>query len=307
MTHRNVTLSATLAAGIALGSPAGASVLTLEFSEVFAGTLAEPNRDPLEISFASAFSPTTATSSLVSGAMAFYVENPSDNSNSSADTAKTMRFTYSGARLTIPAGALRLAVDATRFFDLPNIPNEVAVLTTTASLFIGDVGVSRTVDLQASIPLPGGNGCTPDPKSFCSVVLVNGTGDLRITRDSVNGDAGFIESETVVENLGFGAFRQELVLAAPEITLEDGDELEIRTTFRGAQSSGVPFDRGGSFIIDAQSTAQLSFALPAGVSVVGQDGAPLTLDWITPVPLPAAGWMLLAGLGGLALAGRHRA
>jgi len=306
MTHRSVTLSATLAAGLALGGPAGASVLTLEFSEVFAGTLAEPNRDPLEISFASAFSPTTATSSLVSGAMAFYVENPSDNGNSSADTAKTMRFTYAGAPLTIPAGALRLAVDATRSFDLPNLPGEVAVLSTTASLSIGDVGVSRTVDLQARVPLPGSSGCNPDPNSFCSVAFVNGTGDLRVSRDSVNGDAGFIESETVVENLGFGAFRQELVLAAPEITLEDGDELEIRTTFRGAQSNSLGTDLGGSFIIDAQSTAQLSFALPAGVSVVGQTGAPLSLDWVTPVPLPAAGWMLLAGLGGLALAGRRR-
>ncbi|MCF2906420.1 VPLPA-CTERM sorting domain-containing protein [Octadecabacter sp. CECT 8868] len=87
-------------------------------------------------------------------------------------------------------------------------------------------------------------------------------------------------------------------LADSSVLLDTGD---FETTFDGSLD----------YVLNAQSSAGFEIffgpdSWNVGISDIAYSSAATAVVNPSPVPLPAAGWMLLAGLGGMAAAGRRK-
>jgi len=74
--------------------------------------------------------------------------------------------------------------------------------------------------------------------------------------------------------------------------------------FNLSNSSGNPYSSSGLPVFAAATTGSGEFELISGGATTGSINYNITA--LTPVPLPAAAWLLLSGLGGLGLFGRPR-
>lgn len=137
-------------------------------------------------------------------------------------------------------------------------------------------------------------------------ILVNGVAEFSARADVLVNEAGFtIENqqnfEVTVTDLGFGyLFEVGDIFGTFDIgTFADGETVEVESilTTRAYATNGFDELRNS---VGARSTD------PVTISSVGQLQSTPTNPTVTPVPLPAAGWMLLAGIGGLAAAGRRK-
>ncbi len=125
-----------------------------------------------------------------------------------------------------------------------------------------------------------------------------------------------------------GTYLDTLILGADAQPFDTLDFAAAdNSNYNGGNANGAlpePFSDTVSFKLDStQNAAQAFAAFLAGFNQNGLDAAVRfqqvtgpndyngaesdKLLYVPPVPLPAAGWMLIAGLGGLAVAGRRRA
>ncbi len=107
--------------------------------------------------------------------------------------------------------------------------------------------------------------------------------------------AGFV---TTVNSAGLGGVDGSLSFAA--LTLAPGSGLQVN--FNLQVLAAAPSGAGWLALTDASNSAVLSMQLPAGVTL----SSPVPLPWVTVVPEPAGGSLLLAGLAGLGVLARVR-
>ena len=145
---------------------------------------------------------------------------------------------------------------------------------------------------------------------ICSGTLDSGTGGCANDQHKVDGDSG---NEIVL--LDFGS----LVVKLTSITFayaDSYDKFDVFAFANGTGAAATDFDVDQPMTCGGSVCTQTNFAIDTG-SIFGIGAffddsqwklQAITFDIIptTEVPLPAAGWMLLAGLGGLAAAKRRK-
>lgn len=184
---------------------------------------------------------------------------------------------------------------------------------TVASGMAFSVGAAQSATVGFDVDGPGSSasasvtGCI-----FChssiSASTVAGLDAVAFTLDEGESSTfDFVEFST--QGIGGGTFEVSATLAFSD----PGGSVSstgsgFYATFFGAISGGglawgnavqqVSFGNGGLYTVELED----GFTVGLGNSAVAS--ATVTLD-AAPVPLPAAGWMLIAGLGGLAYTGRR--
>ena len=91
-----------------------------------------------------------------------------------------------------------------------------------------------------------------------------------------------------------------LGLSVPALTLAPGEYMDLYAVF-GVLSSG----ENAIALADFAQTTALSLVLPAGASLEGNTTVPL--EWVRPVPVPAAAYLFASGLVALAGVARRKA
>lgn len=213
---------------------------------------------------------------------------------SRADTNLSFGFLYEGEQdLVLPTGWLSLTVDGTwggSSFDY-NVASNAGLLATVTT------GSPYIIDEELGpVSGPRVDAVSGRANARFGAFFANAFTDLG--SDSAEGSSVFAD-----EN-GF-----DFTLLADGMTVKDGQFLSF--SFGHNVSSGV---EGTLAFVDALSTASI------GLNVLGltevDTGSLGTVSWVNDVPtnpggpavvpLPAAGWMLIAGLGGLAAMRRRR-
>ena len=298
------------AAGFALAVASGASAATFTYvaSEVAVGNTGTAGvvRDQFRVarSIPNAFG-SNGVADIQTGEARFLAaksENPSDfvdpPTTITVDTGLFLRFDYTGAPLTLPQGAIRFAADGSfsRIFFGNALTGSGSTSTGVSfsveggndSAFVrSDWGVTESLNFTT---IPPNGIIQPLPPTFAF-------------RNSVLGDSSLIARRTVTAN------RFDKLFLSPELTLENGDSLLINVGFSGSAGSSSIGNRDGTpgqgqFRSNGSSTGALSLFLPEGAALAGLPND-VELDWvrfgapppIAPIPLPAAGWLLTAGLG----------
>ena len=159
-------------------------------------------------------------------------------------------------------------------------------------------------------PYLGSWGGTSGGIGICSGSLGSGTGGCANDQHTVDGDNG---NEAVV--LDFGS----LVVKLTSITFayaDSDDAFEVFAFGNGTGASATDYDFSNLVSCGASVCTKTNFVIGEG-SIFGIGAFSSVSEWklqaitfdiipTTEVPLPAAGWMLLAGLGGLAAAKRRK-
>ena len=133
---------------------------------------------------------------------------------------------------------------------------------------------------------------------YSAMVEILGSVRDGIQFTTLNGFSGSLD----ITDLGFGRSEADITIDALSDTanlgdVAAGDSIEVTTIFTGrAHALRFEGENGvGGFGADP-------FKISSPITITGTSVTPP----LAPVPLPAAGWMLIAGLGGLVAAGRRK-
>jgi hypothetical protein len=166
---------------------------------------------------------------------------------------------------------------------------------------------------------PASNGFAAGDANADGFTVVQRNGD-RVDFD-LNGGGGTVGGNLTGDSSTFGdiafdTFNPGVIFASYNNVLEkfvDGASVGLKSFFN--RYVGLGFDEfgqlfgvgasGGIFALDFDNPAQTRTSTIAGFNL---DGGPRLTDAasVTPVPLPAAGWLLLVGFGGLAALRRRK-
>ena len=274
--RHGVALLVALAAG-----PAAAQFMLLGDHRVFV-QYAGPGL-PNTVEFAPSFKEVTVGNSYALGdlssgilkASSFWPGTVSIAISQVANAGAQFRFQNMGlGDISFAAGALGMDVKAT--FTQILGPGAVGVWDQTLNAVIQGSGPSFASSASVAYQYTGRGG----PTDFFAVTTKDSPGSSSVIHTGT--------TSALDATLSFAAF-----------TLKPGEIASFTTQLT---TSAWGSQLGWGAFTDATHTAQLSLRLPAGVTL----DSPLPLTWVTSVPEPSTGVILLAGLAGLAMRQRWR-
>ena len=128
--------------------------------------------------------------------------------------------------------------------------------------------------------------------------------------------SNFIDWSIVLQGIkptGAGLYNVavDLVFSSPDTASGSASGIAGFGTLLGVLSAGgVSWHNGGVGSVSFADGSVLGFdldeVLEGGLGTSTTSGIKFTAEAVAPVPLPAAGWLMLAGIGGMAAVGRKR-